>query len=98
MAKFLQGNVQIDDEPTSDFDVSVWVNQFQCITPGSYGPTPKRFVIRGWCQPPLAYIILIDGRLPDFVTLTVVTAISLGLLLAGFRVFRRASYTFVEEL
>ena len=42
--------------------------------------------------------ILIDGRLPDFAMLAVVTAVSLALLLVGFRVFKRASYTFVEEL
>jgi lipopolysaccharide transport system permease protein len=42
--------------------------------------------------------ILIEGRLPDFGMLAVVTAVSAVLLLLGFRVFRRASYTFVEEL
>jgi lipopolysaccharide transport system permease protein len=42
--------------------------------------------------------ILIEGSLPDFGVLGLVTAVSAGLLLLGFRVFRRASYTFVEEL
>lgn len=42
--------------------------------------------------------ILIEGSLPALVPLGVITAVSAALLLWGFRVFRRASYTFVEEL
>jgi lipopolysaccharide transport system permease protein len=42
--------------------------------------------------------ILIEGRLPDIGMLLVVTAVSAVWLFLGFRVFRQASYTFVEEL
>ena len=85
--------------------VGVFLLLFFYLTPIFYdgGVVPEAFQPFYRLNPILHLLeayrtILIDGRLPDFVTLTVVTAISVGLLLAGFRVFRRASYTFVEEL
>jgi lipopolysaccharide transport system permease protein len=42
--------------------------------------------------------ILLFGRLPDGPALIVLAVISLGLLLAGYRIFARASYRFVEEI
>ena len=42
--------------------------------------------------------ILMTGQWPDFAALGLITAVSTGLLFIGFRVFGRASLTFVEEL
>ena len=42
--------------------------------------------------------ILIDGNLPDLLTLLTLSLVSGGLLWLGHAVFRRASYRFVEEL
>lgn len=85
--------------------VGVFLLLFFYLTPIFYdgGVVPERFQFFYRLNPLLHLLeayrtILIDGRLPNLVALGVVTAVSLGLLLLGFRVFRRASYTFVEEL
>jgi ABC-type polysaccharide/polyol phosphate export permease len=42
--------------------------------------------------------ILLLGQLPQFLPLAIVGFVSVLLLVLGFRLFRHASYRFVEEL
>ena len=70
------------------YDGSVVPDRFQLL----YRLNPMLHMLEGYRT------ILIEGQLPAFGSLAVVTAVSAGLLLWGFRLFRRASYTFVEEL
>jgi lipopolysaccharide transport system permease protein len=42
--------------------------------------------------------ILLSGQLPPLLPLTVISTVSVIILLLGYRLFRQASYRFVEEL
>ncbi|MEO6092403.1 MAG: ABC transporter permease [Novosphingobium sp.] len=45
-----------------------------------------------------AYRAVLNGRLPDFASLGMVLAVSIGLLILGYRYFRRAAEHFLEEI
>ena len=42
--------------------------------------------------------VLLQGQMPDLLSMLTLAVISLGLLVWGYRIFMHASYTFVEEL
>jgi lipopolysaccharide transport system permease protein len=75
------------------------------LTPVFYNPgsIPQKYQVFYRLNPMLHLIesyrlILLEGQLPSALTLAGLGAVSLLLLLAGYRVFRTASDRFVEEL
>jgi lipopolysaccharide transport system permease protein len=59
---------------------------------GLYGLNPMAILIGAYRD------LLINGRLPDVITLLILSLTSAGLLWLGYRVFTQASYKFAEEL
>jgi lipopolysaccharide transport system permease protein len=59
---------------------------------GLYGLNPMAILIGAYRD------LLLNGRLPDVITLLILSLTSAGLLWLGYRVFTQASYKFAEEL